>query len=352
MDISAFPRIAIIIPARNEGGVIAQKIQSTHRMQFPPLPLGLAHLAIVVEDHSADDTFELATQTVESLQKRSNLEWRIVKNQFAAGKGGALRTGFSEAAGFEILVISDADAIVSENAPVSTARAMMHIHVGVASGMQRYAQTLQNGVPHGDSRDLYDFASEEVRALESRFGVLFSVHGPWLAIRAAAGAVPREGIGADDLDLSLQIRERGWRAVLLRDVLFYEWKPPGELLDIQRIRRARAYFEVMDLHGRDCLQIRPRPLGAVQFLLYAFGPVFLAIVFFAAWMVPPVIAFLSTQSMAIVFAVLLSEAGLFVLPASNQCYQYAIIILRARFAPSRHAADRWIPGARQREPAN
>jgi len=186
LDITAFPRIAIVIPARNEAGVIAEKIVSTHRMQFPPLPIGIAHLAVVVDDESSDATFAIATRAVESLQKRSNLEWRIVKNQFAPGKGGALRTGFGEAAGFDIFVITDADAIVSDNAPVSTVAAMRRGNVGVASGMQRYADVLQNGVPGGDRRDLYDFASEEVRALESRFGVLFSVHGPWLAFRAAS----------------------------------------------------------------------------------------------------------------------------------------------------------------------
>ncbi|MFN0206329.1 MAG: glycosyltransferase [Planctomycetota bacterium] len=346
MDLTAYPRIAIVIPARNEARVIAEKIHSTHRMHFPPLPIGITHLAIVVDDESSDATLDIAKETVDLLQKRSNLEWRIIKNQFSPGKGGALRTGFGEGAGFDIFVITDADAIVSENAPVSTAGAMRRANVGVASGMQRYAAVLQNGIPGGDRRDLYDIASEEIRALESRFGILFSVHGPWLAFRSAAGAEPREGIAADDLDLSLQIRERGWRAILLRDVIFYEWKPGGELLEAQRIRRARAYFEVMDLHWRNCLQIRPRPFGAAQFVLYAFGPVLLAILFCALWIAPPILTFIDTGNLVITLAVMLAEAGIFVLPPVYQCYQYAMVILKARFSPPRRAADRWTPTAR------
>ena len=43
-----------------------------------------------------------------------------------------------------------------------------------------------------------------MRAFESRFGKLFSVHGQLMAWRSCLGILPTPGYAADDLDLMLQ----------------------------------------------------------------------------------------------------------------------------------------------------
>jgi cellulose synthase/poly-beta-1,6-N-acetylglucosamine synthase-like glycosyltransferase len=339
-------RIAVVIPARNEAGVISQKMANTHAMRFPGILPGRPHLAVVVDDHSQDGTIEVAQAYAAQLPARRDLEWRMVKNTATAGKGGALRTAFREAAGCDLIILTDADALVTPNAPVATAAAMMNPRMGAATGRQQYVASLQGGVPSGPCGDVYDAISEFVRAVESRFGALFSVHGPWLALRAAAGAEPREGVAADDLDLLLQIRKRGWRSVLLRDVLFFEWKPSGPSLSAQRERRARAYFELLDRHWNGALRLWPVPAGFIQFVAYACGPVLAGLAVFAAAAAPTVAVFVSTRSPALALSCALATASICNLSWARNLLHYAAVILRARFARPRDAADRWEPTAR------
>lgn len=339
-------RFAILIPVNNESAVIERKIRNTHRLVYPPVAHAEPHVAIVIDDYSSDDTYERAKAAMSAQPPRADLEWRLVRNTREAGKGNALRAGFEEAAGFDIFIISDADAVISARAPVATARAFMNPRVGAATGVQRYVERLDAEQIVGNRLDLYDYASESVRLLESRFGMLWSVHGPWLALRASAGVRPMRGVAADDLDLSLQLRKRGWRVVALPDAPFYEVKPAGTDLWNQQIRRARAWFEAMDGHFANCLQFSPRGAGALQYLLYAIAPPALAIGFYMFIVILPFFIFSQTGSAAFFCCIVMALAGLLQLPPMSDFERYARVILLARFSPKRDRADRWAPFSR------
>ncbi len=339
-------RYAVVIPCRDEEAGIVRKIASTHCLRFPPLPAGLRHLAVVVDDHSEDGTLAQARAAVAALEERTDLEWRVVESGHPPGKGGALRTGFEEASGYDLLATTDVDAEVAPGAPIATAAAFSDPRVGAATGTQRYVLRDGAGGATADGSDLYDRASEAVRRLESSYGMLFSVHGPWLVLRAATGVLPAAGVGADDLDLALQVRAAGWRVVLVEEASFTEPKPAGERLAAQRIRRARAYFEAVDRHLPRALRIAPVPIGALQLALYAVAPPLLALAFLAAAAAPVVLTARSGGGPALVLAVLLAVGAVLVLPVFANGVSYALVILRARLAPRRRDADRWRPVAR------
>lgn len=337
-------RLAIVIPAHDEAAVIEQKIWNTHGLELPAVGEGqpFAHLAVVVDDHSSDDTMARAIAAVQSLPARSDLEWRVVASQHRPGKGGALASGFAEAAGFEIVILTDADSWVSSRAAIETVQAFADPAVGAVSGAQRYVEAIEGGVPHGDRADLYDSLSEAVRRIESRRGMLFSVHGPWLALRAAAGAEPKLGIAADDLDLALQVRAAGYRVVLAERAVYCEIKAKGVPLFEQRIRRARAYFEIVDLYLPRMLAIAPRPLGAVQLAGYWIAPVAAALLFLAGILAPIVLAMRSESGPGVQWATMLAVGGLLLLEPFHTCVAYAAVILGARLSPMRRSgADRW-----------
>lgn len=336
-------RFAILIPAHNEGAVIERKIYNTHRLRFPRTTPGAPHVAIVIDDHSSDDCYERAKSIINELSPREDLQWRLIQNHRSAGKGNALRAGFEEAAGMEIFIMTDADAVVSADAPLATAASFADPRVGAATGMQQYVEQIHILQISGDRLDLYDRASEGVRLLESKFGMLFSVHGPWFALRASAGGVPVDGVAADDLDLALQIRERGWKIVAIRDAIFYEVKPTGEDLQKQQIRRARAYFEAMDAHWRRSLQIYPRGLGTLQFFLYAFAPPLLAICYYASFIIIPFFIGSRTGDPALAASALLFWIGILLLRPFHGWERYARVILQSRFSLHRREADRWEP---------
>ena len=84
-------RVAIVIPALNEAGTIADVVRSASSYGLP----------IVVDDGSTDDTAELARQAGAA----------VVSNERNLGYDAALNSGFKHAAGLgsEIIVTADAD---------------------------------------------------------------------------------------------------------------------------------------------------------------------------------------------------------------------------------------------------
>lgn len=85
-----YPRISVVIPARNE----AQNL--VHVLPFIP---SIVDEVILVDGHSTDDTIAVAQQLLPSI--------RII-NQTGKGKGDALRIGFAACTG-DIIVMLDAD---------------------------------------------------------------------------------------------------------------------------------------------------------------------------------------------------------------------------------------------------
>src|ERR1700680_1576208 len=90
LDEEKYPRISVIIPARNE----AQNLP--HVLPFIP---SIVSEVILVDGHSSDDTILVAQQLLTTI--------RIIK-QIGKGKGDALRTGFAASTG-GIIVMLDAD---------------------------------------------------------------------------------------------------------------------------------------------------------------------------------------------------------------------------------------------------
>jgi hypothetical protein len=88
-----------------------------------------------------------------------------------------------------------------------------------------------------------------VRRLESRAGILFSVHGQLAAWRADLGLAPRFGVAADDVDLRFLVKAREdepRRVELVSSAVFLEVKTPaGPERAAQAARRARAWFQVV-----------------------------------------------------------------------------------------------------------
>lgn len=86
----SFPRISVVIPARNE----AQNLMHV----LPRIP-SIVDEVILVDGHSSDDTIAVAQRILPDI--------RIIE-QVGMGKGDALRTGFAACTG-EIIVTLDAD---------------------------------------------------------------------------------------------------------------------------------------------------------------------------------------------------------------------------------------------------
>lgn len=262
-------RVGIVVPCRNEAEVVERKLANLARLAWPP---GARHRIVVVDDGSEDATAARAIARIEELfpprpgsggaplaGDGAAVEAALVANCVRPGKPGAISTAL-QALGDEVdlVVLTDADVVVAPDALLALVEAFdSDPGLALASGAQRFVRDL---APDGSARGLdlgptvpaggvFDRATARVRALESRAGCLFSVHGQWLAWRASLALRPRLGLAADDLDLVLQVRARADapRAVrLIARAVFHEEKTPrGPRADAQALRRARAWVQVL-----------------------------------------------------------------------------------------------------------
>jgi glycosyltransferase involved in cell wall biosynthesis len=237
-------KLGVLIPCRNEAAVIERKLANLARCEG----IGSARV-VVVDDESQDGTAEKALAA----------GVRVVRNRERPGKPGALRTGIAELAGCELIVLTDADVLLEERALVELSAAFeREPRLAMACGAQRFTNGSQP----------WDRWTARARRLESRFGVLFSVHGQLLAWRAGLGLVPTLGIAADDLDLMLQARAHG-RVRLVSSAVFLEEKcAPGARADEQALRRARAYVQLVRAQRNPLRGL----VGALQWQFYRRAP--------------------------------------------------------------------------------
>jgi hypothetical protein len=273
-------RLLVVIPCRDEAAVIARRLANLARAAWPARPR--PHRIAVVDDGSRDGTAERARAAGrEVFGGRADVELCVLANPGPAGKPGAVRAGLAGAGEFDLAVLTDADVVNAEEALVELARAFeREPRLALATGTQRFVRDLAadgspcaaDGGPLADASAAWDRWTARARALESRFGSVFSVHGQLLAWRAALGLAPAIGVAADDLDLMLAVRARACeprRIEQVREALFAEVKTPdGPAARAQAQRRARAWFQALWRSSPPA----GGPLELAQWLLYRHAP--------------------------------------------------------------------------------
>ncbi len=89
-------KLSVVIPVYNEKSTVEEIIRRVQAVD-----VGLEKEIVVVDDGSTDGTRDI-------LRRLSAEDVRVVLHEKNTGKGGALRTGFSEAGG-DIVLVQDAD---------------------------------------------------------------------------------------------------------------------------------------------------------------------------------------------------------------------------------------------------
>jgi len=330
-------RIGVLVPCRNEEKVIERKLANLAGCHWS----AGEHRVVVIDDGSTDETVERAEAAAHGLRERG-IQVSVAPNEVRPGKPGAIQQGLVELGdSVDLIVLTDADVLVEEHAITRLAAAFDgNPLLAMASGAQRFVDNLpESGCAResvlgtrADRSSLYDRVTGRVRAFESRFGRLFSVHGQWLAWRRDLELEPSAGIAADDLALMLQVRAAHARREIryVQGALFYECKsPPGAEADEQALRRARAYLQV--------LRASPRPAGGVfgrlqwhAYRLLPAGlvalPVAYGIAIGALFLVG---ALGSSLALWIALVLLVAAALVFILPGGFQLVGLLGVIVRA-----------------------
>lgn len=98
------PSVTVIVPCKNEEGVIAQTINAIINSNYPEDKLNV----VVIDDGSNDNTYQIAKQFDSNRAK-------VIKHEVNKGKREAFATGFHSSDG-EIVICIDSDTIIDKEA--------------------------------------------------------------------------------------------------------------------------------------------------------------------------------------------------------------------------------------------
>lgn len=192
--------VTIVVPAFNEAAGIEEALQSF---------LDTRHAGemeiVVVDDGSTDDTAAI-------VERLALPRTRLIR-QVNAGKAAALNTGIL-AASYDIVVLVDADTVFESTTLERLLAPLRDPKVGAVSGNPRVANRgrIVTKLQHAE----YLLGSSLERRMQGQLGVMWCVPGAVGAFRRSAldevGMISTDTL-AEDTDLTIALRSRGWKVV-------------------------------------------------------------------------------------------------------------------------------------------
>jgi cellulose synthase/poly-beta-1,6-N-acetylglucosamine synthase-like glycosyltransferase len=271
---------SIIVPCHNEATTIARKLGNC---------LALSCLeaveVLVVDDHSTDATVGAVEDWLRTSRPLPDGRTvRLLRNQHAPGKNGALKTAFEDAKG-SLYLITDADVLLDPDI-LEQARSRFEgdPRLGALCLSPRIRSRIAATV--ASYAGPYEAFNRWVKILQSRLDSLPILHGQAMFIRASLKIGTHEALPADDVDFAFQVRLQGSRVRYASDLPFHEEISADRVRVFQqKVRRARAVMRSF-WHYRWVL-LNPRyglfglvcfPLDFLLYFLLAPGTLLVAVV--------------------------------------------------------------------------
>jgi len=259
------PFVSLIIPAYNEAGVLERKLRNTLELDYPAGKMEI----IVASDGSNDETAAIARQFA------GGGRVRVLAFPRNRGKMATLNASVLEARG-EIVVFSDASALLHREALRRLVETFADPHIGAASG--RYTVVRAADVSMGASEDLYWKYETFLKVRESELDSLGG-HGHLCAIRRALYPYPAANVVNDDFVILVSVLAKGYRAVYEPSAIVYE--DACEMTGFgRRIRIVAGNIQQLrEIQGL----LRPfRPLPVFFFVSHKLGRLFAPLAMLAA----------------------------------------------------------------------
>lgn len=202
------PSMSLVIPAYNEEGVIASKIQNSLALDYPQECL----VIVVVSDGSDDATPEIVARFADQ-------GVRLYHQPCRRGKAAAINRVVPQLDS-EIVVFSDANALLDRATLRAIARNFADPAVGGVGGEKRV-------VTGGEG--LYWRYESRLKRCDSSLTSVMGAAGELFAVRREAFQPPEEDSIIEDFVMSLRLVEAGWRvvyepeAVAREEAVFSQW---------------------------------------------------------------------------------------------------------------------------------
>jgi hyaluronan synthase len=169
------PMLTVVIPAYNEGEMVAKSIESVAAAQYPRDRLEI----FVIDDGSKDNTWQFITQAA-ARHPELVTAVRFERNR---GKRAALAEGFRKARG-EIVVTIDSDSVIEAGTLLAMVGPFRDANVGAVAGKVAVYNRKQGFIPrmlHVRFMLSFDF----LRAAQSTYGTVYCTPGALSAYRVS-----------------------------------------------------------------------------------------------------------------------------------------------------------------------
>ncbi len=286
----SLPGVSLVIPAHNESEGIIKKLQNSVCLKYPPDKLEI----IVVDDGSTDNTCQLVKDFI------SNSSCRIKVNLYSlpewSGKAAALNYAWAHCNG-EIVAITDADITLEEDAIQMIVRNFGNPDVGAVTGRLCVGTTAnsQTVASEKNYRSIFNI----IRIGESNIDSTPIFNGLIMAFRRGLLDNLDPSVIADDTELAMLLREKGWRAVFDNDVVAYELVSESQKTRAkQKLRRGRGIVQSFIRHRTMLFNKKYGKYGLIifpsEFFMHIVSPLLLVMLF--ATFIPLVILYSLTSA--------------------------------------------------------
>lgn len=169
------PKLTVVIPAYNEGPMVAQSIDSVAAANYPRDRLEI----FVVDDGSTDDTWE-HIQRAAARHPGIVTTLRFAKNR---GKRAGLAAGFRRARG-EVVVTIDSDSVIEPRTLLAMAGAFRDPKVGAVAGKVAVYNRAEGFIP-SMLHVRYALSFDLLRAVQSTYGTVYCCPGALAGYRTS-----------------------------------------------------------------------------------------------------------------------------------------------------------------------
>lgn len=166
-DLDAAPTMTVVIPAYNEGEMVARSIASVAQARYPRDRLEI----FVVDDGSSDDTWRHIERAAAQFPQLVT-PLRFARNR---GKRAALEAGFRRGRG-EIMVTIDSDSVIEPHTLLAMAGAFADPKVGAVAGKVSVFNREDGAIPRM-LKVRFALSFDFLRAVQSTYGTVYCCPG-------------------------------------------------------------------------------------------------------------------------------------------------------------------------------
>lgn len=227
-----FPSVSLIIATFNEEKVIARKLANTVELDYPRDKFEI----VIVDSGSTDNTRLIVNDFAQ--KAAGNTKIRLLAQEERLGKSIALNYALTLCSS-DIIVLSDADVIVNKEALLRITSNFNDPRIGAVSGIE----VMQNPDESSTTKLEQGYRSfyNTLRMGETNLDSVIMCESELAGYRRdLIEEIPNKSI-CDDMELTLQIRKKGFRAIYDPSVFFYEYSPSKYTSRIKhKIRRGQG----------------------------------------------------------------------------------------------------------------